>query len=45
MLRDKGYKEKYDYNNNFININSYDVINAINTLNTNKTISYSRKNF
>ena len=40
MLKDNGYKEKYDYKNNFIVINSYDLINAINTLNTNKAISF-----
>ena len=40
MLGDKGYKEKYDYNNNFIKLYSYDVIKAINSISKNKAISF-----
>jgi len=29
MLRDKGYKEKYNYNNNYIKLYSYDVIRLL----------------
>ena len=40
MLGDKGYKEKYDYNNNFLKLYSYDVIKAINSISKNKAISF-----
>ena len=40
MLRDNGYKEKYDYKNEFIKFYPDDILRGINLINPDKDISF-----
>ena len=40
MLRDNGYKEKYDYKNEFIKFYPDDILRGINLINPDKAISF-----
>ena len=40
MLRDNGYKEKYNYKNEFIKFYTDDILRAINLINPDKAISF-----